>query len=1319
LALLISSQFNVSAQKALLVTPTGHTETVTVMAYSPDNRILVTGSEDQSARIWDLEQKRLLYVLTGQSGSITSVGFSPGSKKIITAAADGSACIWETWNGLKLRCLPIQQATIRRAGFLKQGTLVFTETHEPKAEMSVWDAQTGELKFKLKGRTDATGYGFEFTNTESSKITTYTEEGEVFIYDLSDGQIKHRILGQSLMQATAKGVFGADTTQKTRVQTKKYILGSVFTADGEKLLTTNADSTIKVWNVFSGKNMYTLPDYSSGFSKTIVHPKKNQILTVSGGKSLRLWNLENTELAREWQFNGYVQHARFAPEGNEIIVLRTDGTVYFVPCEANEPRLELPPAAVQIRDMDIRSDYQQVAFLGYDGNVRLLHPSNGAADGVLKGSIGSIYSGAISKNGVYLAVGGADSMIRIYDNAQGKLLKQFRAHEGEISSLQFNLQGDRLLSTSTDMSARIWDIPSGRKLQTVHSDGSDIMAAEFHPDGLSLATGSMSGKIVLSRSDDGLPLLEIHEKGDPIHTFLYSHDGSLLAVAERNGTCKLYSGNGSELLKVFQNKGAAISLLRFSPDNKTLAAGMHNGEVILLDVDSFFPQQRIKGASSITSLVFNKRGDQLFFGTDQREAVLVDLKSMHSTPLLPAPSFNISQAVFSYNDEFLFTGAENGAMATWSASSGGLVHIDLSHRARITSLFTEYNQPYLYSTSQDGSIKVWNQENGKNQLTLLGLTGKDQMVIHHSGLFDLTEGAAAMTHFVVSETNPVSPPEIIELNQLKYRYFEPGLWSRARKKESMRNVASLDTVQLWPNLKIDRIDDNTLWIRLTARNGGIGPVQLYVRGRELSFDLRPDSIRSKQNYLEFLCDLRPFEPIMIPDTTNMLQIYVWNKDKTTRSRPMQIPHIPSKQPMAMASIAGDDQDASARGAVLVQATAGRQGGSNFRPKLYALCVGVSDYTGDHIDLTYAAKDAEDFADALRSSASKLLGAESVQVTVLNTSTGPQSPSRKNILNALAAMRSSRPGDIVLVYLSGHGISKFEEFYFMSAEASEAVGEYLSDREFAKSVSISSDELTTVLNSIPADKKVLIIDACNSGKATEKMAIASRDMPSSQIRALDRMQGRSGMWVLAGSAADMPSYEASRFGQGLLTYSLLKGIKGAALREDGEYGFVDISTLFNFCTEEVPRLAKEISGIQVPQFMSPTGAGSFDIGMLTDSLKKSIKLAEPKPVFIKPKFQLYSKLTDDINLTRVVSGALADLRSKGKDAPISYIESGEYPEAHQIGGTYEIAGEFIKADVYVWRNGTEELDRFTVDGEANEAGLRLLAQRIVERARQKI
>lgn len=44
-----------------------------------------------------------------------------------------------------------------------------------------------------------------------------------------------------------------------------------------------------------------------------------------------------------------------------------------------------------------------------------------------------------------------------------------------------------------------------------------------------------------------------------------------------------------------------------------------------------------------------------------------------------------------------------------------------------------------------------------------------------------------------------------------------------------------------------------------------------------------------------------------------------------------------------------------------------------------------------------------------------------------------------------------------------------------------------------------------------------------------------------------MKDRTGTHVITGCAADAVSYEASRFGQGLLTYSLLEGMKGASLR----------------------------------------------------------------------------------------------------------------------------------------------------------------------------
>src|SRR5207249_9058693 len=101
--------------------------------------------------------------------------------------------------------------------------------------------------------------------------------------------------------------------------------------------------------------------------------------------------------------------------------------------------------------------------------------------------------------------------------------------------------------------------------------------------------------------------------------------------------------------------------------------------------------------------------------------------------------------------------------------------------------------------------------------------------------------------------------------------------------------------------------------------------------------------------------------------------------------------------------------------------------------------------------------------------------------------------------------------------------------------------------------------------------------CAAGAAVQSL-IAKRDLPSDQIRAIERLKDRTGFFVLMGSAADAVSYEASRYGQGLLTYSLLQGMRGAKLRE-GEYA--DVSSLFGYAQDTVPEMAKNIGGLQRP------------------------------------------------------------------------------------------------------------------------------------------
>ena len=129
---------------------------------------------------------------------------------------------------------------------------------------------------------------------------------------------------------------------------------------------------------------------------------------------------------------------------------------------------------------------------------------------------------------------------------------------------------------------------------------------------------------------------------------------------------------------------------------------------------------------------------------------------------------------------------------------------------------------------------------------------------------------------------------------------------------------------------------------------------------------------------------------------------------------------------------------------------------------------------------------------------------------------------------------------------------------------------------------------------------------------DSFATPMKDVPSSHIRALDRLKDRTGLFILAGSAANKPSYETTHFGQGLLTYSLLLGIQSEALRDKQ---FIDVVKLFQFSADEVPILAKFVRGVQKPIILSSRG-NSYDIGKIKDYERQHIVLKETRPIFVR-------------------------------------------------------------------------------------------------------
>lgn len=73
---------------------TGHKDQVLALAFSPDGKLLASGSADHTIRLWDLQQHKSIRILKGHQGSVYSVAFAPDGRTLASGSEDGTAKLW-------------------------------------------------------------------------------------------------------------------------------------------------------------------------------------------------------------------------------------------------------------------------------------------------------------------------------------------------------------------------------------------------------------------------------------------------------------------------------------------------------------------------------------------------------------------------------------------------------------------------------------------------------------------------------------------------------------------------------------------------------------------------------------------------------------------------------------------------------------------------------------------------------------------------------------------------------------------------------------------------------------------------------------------------------------------------------------------------------------------------------------------------------------------------------------------------------------------------------------------------------------------------
>ena len=166
---------------SLVKTLEGHNNIVSTAVFSRSGNLIVTASTDHDARIWSVSDGRTKATLKGHTGAVNSAAFSPDERLVVTASDDKTARLWDGRSGRYLRELNGHSGEVVSARFSGDSARVITASADNNAR--VWDAGTGKLLFELRGHINKVNNAA--LNRDGSLAATASEDNTARTWDIT------------------------------------------------------------------------------------------------------------------------------------------------------------------------------------------------------------------------------------------------------------------------------------------------------------------------------------------------------------------------------------------------------------------------------------------------------------------------------------------------------------------------------------------------------------------------------------------------------------------------------------------------------------------------------------------------------------------------------------------------------------------------------------------------------------------------------------------------------------------------------------------------------------------------------------------------------------------------------------------------------------------------------------------------------------------------------------------------------------------------------------------------------------------------------
>jgi WD40 repeat protein len=892
-----------------LLLPLGHTGPVTSVALSADGKRVLTGSEDNTARLWDTDSGKTLQTFSGHTARITSVALSADGKRILTGSWDRTARVWNAETGNTLKIFNKHTDFITTVALSADGKHAVTGSLDRTVQLWATDSDTPPRTFSASD-----GYLHQIFSV------AFSEDGKCVLAGLGDDTARLWAVDTGKLLNIFPG---------PKAGTICRVPSVAFGADGKQVLTGSLDGIARLWDIKSSTVSKTFSGHTSWINCVSLSGDGKYVLTGSHDNSAKLWDVK---LGREIKtFSG---HRAGLLSGVTSVAFSTDG--------------------------------HRVLTGSYDQTARLWDTTSGETVQIFFGNIGAITSLALSGNAKHLVTGAADKIARLWDTERLSVAQVLSGHSAGVGAVAISADGKRVLTAASDWksgrdkTARLWDTTTGKALTIFDKHTEGITSVALSADGKQALTGSQdkTARLWDTKSSKVLRIFSGHTAW--VTSVALSTDGKFAITGSMDSIPRRWDTTTGKTIQTFAGKRPEIGGLpfRFRTDSWAVRpTPVASAETLFLAAFQTDDPDVFGHWGYVTSVALSADGKRVLSGgSTDRTALLWDAESGKILRSFTGHTGGVLSVAVSGDGSRILTGSEDKTARLYEAKSGKTAQIFTGHTGKVNAVAFGPPANFLVTGSEDGTVSLWKPDSPRPLCSFLH-SGDDWLAWTPEGYYTCSPNGENLIAWKIIDPDAPHGCRVVGPEQFRKEFYRPDLFryllaeldlekALAKANTESKRIAPPRTIAraLPPNVAIVRprsggdLDTDTITVEALAFSVGDHPVKrlrLQVNGRPYRGNLSDFPVPSPR-----LGEVRREWSVRLEPGEHAIQVIAESAVSEGRSQIISV-HRKEK--------------------------------ADTLPNLFVLAVGISDYQNKdlHKGVYFCSADARKFADTVKVSSKPL------------------------------------------------------------------------------------------------------------------------------------------------------------------------------------------------------------------------------------------------------------------------------------------------------------------------------------------------------------